>query len=103
MESNTDDILEELAHSEYVIASRFHALILGIAAGKAVFPIIYSDKTISILYDIGFQGNWADIRANNEIEFDFSISNLLNNIFVPNTNLKKDSDKHFIYLDKVLK
>ena len=101
--TNTDDILEELAHSEYVIASRFHALILGIAAGKAVFPIIYSDKTISVLYDIGFQGNWADIRANNEIEFDFSISNLLNNIFVPNTSLKKDSDKHFIYLDKVLK
>ena len=36
--------------------------VLGLAAGKSVFPILYSDKTKYVLEDLGFYGEYADLR-----------------------------------------
>lgn len=51
-----------LSSSEVVIASRFHATILGLIFSKKVLPMAYSDKTIAILKDISFSGQVIDIR-----------------------------------------
>ncbi|MGN0990326.1 MAG: polysaccharide pyruvyl transferase family protein [Candidatus Ventricola sp.] len=61
--TNADEMVREIAQSAQVIASRFHAAILGLAAGRWVFPVVYSDKTIRVLDDIGFDGKIADIRS----------------------------------------
>lgn len=61
--TNADEMVREIAQSAQVIASRFHAAILGLAAGRWVFPVVYSDKTIRVLDDIGFNGKIADIRS----------------------------------------
>lgn len=72
---NLDDALSLLARSEIIIASRFHATILGLVFGKKVLPMAYSDKTTDILTDMAFPGTVVDIRKINEFDpgaFDFN-------------------------------
>ena len=42
----------EIETSEYVIASRFHAMVLSYIAGKKVLPLCYSKKTSNVLTDL---------------------------------------------------
>ena len=44
-------ILQSLAESQLVIASRFHATVLGWTVGTPVFSLYYSDKTLHLLED----------------------------------------------------
>ncbi|MBQ5995343.1 MAG: glycosyltransferase [Clostridia bacterium] len=48
-----DEIMLEIRKSEKVIATRFHAMILGYIFGKKVLPIIYSDKMSNVIDDLG--------------------------------------------------
>lgn len=58
------EVLEELASSEVVVGSRFHATILGLSAGAAVLPVMYSAKTAHVLEDIGFDmGHTIDLKT----------------------------------------
>lgn len=60
--SNTEEILAALAGSGAVIASRFHAAVLALAADRPVLPVAYSRKTIRALADMGFDGAVVDLR-----------------------------------------
>lgn len=60
--TNLQQILQLLAESEYVVATRFHAMILGMVAGKKVLPMIYHLKLRNVLEDLSFQGACCDIR-----------------------------------------
>lgn len=51
---NMDELLGELAASEIVVGTRFHATILGLVAGARVLPVMYSSKTRHVLEDMGF-------------------------------------------------
>ena len=52
--NNIQEVLTELASSNTVIGTRFHAVILGLLAGAEVLPIMYSNKTGYVLDDLGF-------------------------------------------------
>lgn len=60
--TNLDQILELIVESEYVVATRFHAMILGLAAKKKVLPLIYNQKLRTVLEDLSFQGAYYDIK-----------------------------------------
>ncbi len=60
---NRNEMLREIMTSEYIIGTRFHATVLGLAAGKRVLPVIYNDKTKNMLTDIGFSGPVIDLRT----------------------------------------
>ena len=60
--TNMEDILLAIAESEYVVATRFHATILAMVAGKKVLPVIYHIKTRNVLEDLSFQGPYLDIQ-----------------------------------------
>mgnify|MGYP003005505371 FL=1 len=61
---NMDEVLKEIAASKVVIGTRFHSVILGLSAGAAVLPVIYSAKTTHVLEDIGFDmNNTIDLKA----------------------------------------
>lgn len=45
-----------------IIASRYHAMILGFLFNKKVLPICYSKKMNNVLKDIGYSGLIADVR-----------------------------------------
>ncbi len=93
--TNVEAITTAIASSELVIATRFHAAILALAANRPVLPIIYSDKTINVLNDIGFCGTLCDLRKDTDwpipkdIILDFRISQ----------EIKITPEKHFEKLD----
>lgn len=45
-------ILDEIRKSEIVIATRFHAMILGYVLGKKVLPVCYSSKVTNVIDDL---------------------------------------------------
>lgn len=59
--TNMNQILRSIAESEYVVATRFHAMILGLGAKKKVLPLIYNLKLRTVLEDLSFQGAYYDI------------------------------------------
>ena len=100
--TNHQEIINSIAESELVIASRFHGSILGFAAEKPVIPIIYSDKTLNILRDFNFGGKYLDIRDLNKdteviMEFDENQQKIYNI-----KKLKAEAEKHFAKLDELL-
>lgn len=99
---NYDQILRKIAGSEYIIAARFHALILALAANRPVYPMIYSDKTIHVLETIGFAGEYLDIRKNGEYDYTKVICNLYSQNSVDIEKLKRDAEMHYLKLDKLL-
>ena len=60
--TNMEQILELIAESEYMVATRFHAMILGLGAGKKVLPLIYHIKLRNALEDLSFRSPYYDIR-----------------------------------------
>lgn len=99
--TNSKELLIAIAESEGVVTSRFHGVILGLAAGRPVFPVVYSDKTIHVLEDMGFTGAYADIRALQEAEPCVVRQEDVSVIAVD--KLKISAQKHFAKLDEVLK
>lgn len=60
--TNANVLTGAMAESGGVIATRFHAMVLAMAAGRPVLPILYSDKTKHVLEDLGFDGMVYDLR-----------------------------------------
>ena len=54
-------LLQLFSNAGFVVASRFHAMILGMSFGKPVFPIAYDCKTRHYLDDLAFAGASADL------------------------------------------
>ena len=100
---NVDEVLNCLAESKYVIASRFHAMILGIAAGKKVLPLIYSNKTLNVLEDINFTSDWIDIRMKQQYDAEKIVNELcINYSYIVSQKIVNSSLEHFMALDKIL-
>ena len=95
--TNADVLTTAIAQSEFVVATRFHAAILSIAAGRPVLPVIYSDKTLHVLEDLGFDGPMIDIRScENYILMEPT------KIAVDVQKLAIEAQRHFKKLDEVL-
>jgi len=54
--------IDILASAEIIIASRFHAMIVGWLLGKKVLPICYSKKTVHVLEDIQYNDPYIEIN-----------------------------------------
>lgn len=54
--------IETIASSKAVIATRFHAMIIGWVLQKHVYPIVYSAKMENVIKECQFPGPYADIR-----------------------------------------
>src|SRR5690606_25270580 len=53
--------IDIIRKSNSVIASRFHAMILGWVFNKSVFPLVYSKKMTNVMNDVGFNGEFSQI------------------------------------------
>ena len=61
-EGNLTEALRTFGEMEYLIASRFHAVILGMIFNMKMFPIAYSNKTKDMLNDYGLWKENYDIQ-----------------------------------------
>lgn len=55
-EGDPEGMLEAMNGCQTILATRFHAMILGWVLGKNVVPILYSSKQTHVLEDAGFTG-----------------------------------------------
>lgn len=84
----------------FVVATRFHAMILGWLFEKKVFPITYSEKMNHVLRDLTYRGDFQDIQ---QMEVDivervFSMEDPMIDLHT----LAKEAEHHFSALDKWL-
>ncbi len=54
--------LERFNACEYILATRFHAMVIGWALGKNVLPVIYSHKQTTVIRDAGYDGVMWDVK-----------------------------------------
>lgn len=96
--TNSEEMLQVLAASDYVIASRFHGTILAMAAGRPVLPVIYSDKMKHVLEDLDFRGTAFDLRSAEPWSYEASRENWAHPMPVPET-VRQAAQRHFEKLD----
>ncbi len=98
---NMKEILQLLAESEYVFATRFHAMILGWIFGKKTLPICYDDKMRHVVDDVGIE-HYLDILKLADVE-ENDLSKLIEDIQIISCNeLIRESQNHFLLLDEEL-
>lgn len=96
---NFEEIMKIIAESRWVVGSRFHAVVLGFALGKTVYPVLYSDKTKHMLEDIAFRGGFCPIS---EIQQLTRQAVLENEDYPPALEeVKQEAGKQFNGLDKI--
>lgn len=97
-----DGALNIIAQSKYVVATRFHAMILGWVFKKPVFPIAYSDKMTNVIKDIDFKGSYVNFHSlkslNPKLVYDCMETNT-----VDISEQRAGAEKHFAKLDEYLK
>lgn len=97
--NNWKEMLQIIADSELIIASRFHAVVLGWTLYTKVYSLAYSEKIIHLMNDCGLPNACKRIS---EMK-DLSIDEILENAGCPKDIEKYSGEKAFLYLDKLLK
>ncbi|MGL5377345.1 MAG: polysaccharide pyruvyl transferase family protein [Cetobacterium sp.] len=96
-----NEALEIISKAESVVATRFHAMILGFVLKKPVFPIAYSLKMTNLLEDLSFEGNFASLDNLKNLSYE----KFKENICLTEEKLleaSKNAEKHFLKLDEFL-
>jgi colanic acid/amylovoran biosynthesis protein len=98
---NIDEALDVIADSSFIVATRFHAMILGWVYNKPVFPIAYSNKMINVMEDVGFKGSYVDFNGLDSLEPEEVFRSMETNL-VDISQQIKNSEKQFQKLDDYL-
>lgn len=96
-DTDLDGMLNCIGKAEIVIASRFHAMILGWCMGKKTLPIIYSQKMKNVIRDFGYKGSYYDIKEHCK----FDINQMTPRFFDVGSFCEKSNDQ-FEKLDSYL-
>ena len=94
--------LSVLSNASYIIASRFHSMILGVSFGKPVFPISYNCKTKNYLNDLDFRGRSATFATLTQTTCEDILYNYENKIVTDCELHKKYAENQFRGLRMVL-
>lgn len=100
-DGNINEFLDEFSKMDTIIATRFHAMILGLVFEQNVFPIIYSQKTYNVLKDLGLEENCIHIKEIDNIDVD-TIIELSKKNKLNDKNIIKESEKQFLKLDEYI-
>ncbi len=95
-DTDLEGILNCIGSAEIVIATRFHAMILGWCMGKKTLPIVYSSKMTHVLEEFKYPNKIINIK---ELENTY-IDELFINYSFDTYNIINESQKQFLKLDK---
>lgn len=101
-QGNIDEILQLFASAEYIISSRFHAMILGWLAKTPVFPLYYSNKTLNVILDYGFKGSYTNINDFHALSCQEIDNNRQTQYIFDIEPLAADASNQFQVLDRFL-
>lgn len=97
-------MLDKINQCQTIIASRFHAMVIGFALKKKVLPVIYSQKQTHVLQDLGFSGQIWDLRAGERMTPEQAATACDEAPVVEGLEkLASRSDEQFAYLDAFLR
>src|SRR5699024_9242500 len=99
---NIEETLKVISTSRFIVATRFHSMVLGWLFKKAVYPIAYSDKMINVMKDINFTGPYTEFENLNRLQAE----QVINSMYSKHIDISKQvmgSEKHFKILDKYLR
>ena len=96
-------IIDAMSSAEYIIGTRLHSVVLGLAMGKKVLPITYNQKMNYILDDIGY--NQPVVKMDEISKYQSTgLSKLLETISrFDASGYTNSDDLQFAKLDKFLK
>ena len=101
-DGNPETVVGCIANAEFVIGSRFHAVVTALAYRVPVLPIIYSNKTLNMLKDIGYAGKYIDINETNKLDFEFTEMSRCTDNAVDINQISQESNKHFAGFESIL-
>lgn len=99
--NNLEDAISLINKFEIFVATRFHAIILGLLLDICTMPIIYSNKTLNVLNDLNLQHICIEMKCLNKIYDKEYIKQRLKH----GNKLRQNSktNDQFKLLDKLLK
>ncbi|WP_078378671.1 polysaccharide pyruvyl transferase family protein [Sutcliffiella halmapala] len=100
-ELNIEETLEVISKSSLIIATRFHAMILGWIYNRPVYPIAYSEKMTNVMEDVNFKGAFANLDNISETDPKEIFESMDRNIIDISKQIV-NSEKHFAILDEYL-
>ena len=95
-------ILDQIGNCKMIIASRFHAMILGWIAQCKVLPLIYSDKMLNVINDVRFTGKYVDIKNIESLTMDDIMKIYENQPILRTEILSKEAERQFDGLKQYL-
>lgn len=98
---NMKETIALIGKCKFVVASRFHAMILGWVLNKPVYPIVYSEKMTNVMKDISFKGVFCDFSSIRLLEAD-SVTDCFESNLVDVSRQRVNAQKHFKLLDEYL-
>lgn len=98
---NIEESINTIANSDFVIATRFHSMVLGWLFNKPVFPIVYSKKMTNVMNDVGFKGSYTELNSFEHVKAEEIYNSIETNIIDVSKQVE-NSVNHFKELDKLL-
>src|SRR5699024_10832161 len=98
---NIDEALQIIGSSSFIIATRFHAMILGWLFEKPVVPIVYNEKMLNVMKDVNFKGIYSDFNNLVKLKPSELFQSMETNLIDVREQIKS-SEAHFKELDKIL-
>lgn len=98
-----DSAIHELASAKYIIATRFHSMILGWLFNKPTFPIIYDNKQRTVIKDTNFPNKYCFLKNISSISAKDVVLSLQNYISFDCNDYIEKAQNQFKGLDAFLK
>ena len=99
--TSPNEVIPKFEDAECVIATRFHSMVLGMAHGCKVLPIVYDQKTEKVLEDLSYPlGIKLDELA--EADPESEVDALVESTPIDVAPLAAASVGHFQFLDQIL-
>lgn len=100
--TNLPEAISKLNESKAIIATRFHAMILGFVLNKPIYPIVYSNKMTTVMDDLNFKGSYSRVDTIHLINLN-ELNQTLNQQPIDISPFIIDAEKQFEVLDALLK